>query len=229
MSSEDRPETGTDAERPHLAISDPKMMRALAHPLRVALIEAIGQAESRTLTATEASELLGESPANCAFHLRTLAKYGFVEEAGGGRGRQRPWRLRFSGLEILPPWEDQETRLAVEAAAGIWFDRWLTRARDRLMRTFGYPADWQAAAIASECHLYLTAGEAQELGEGIDRLVAPFKARWDDPSQRPAGSLPYEVLAFGYPLTDPPDGTATPDDTATPAGPQPADPTPRRD
>jgi predicted transcriptional regulator len=235
MSSEDRPETGPGTERPHLAIRDPKMMRALAHPLRVALIEAIGQAESRTLTATEASELLGESPANCAFHLRTLAKYGFVEEAGGGRGRQRPWRLRFSGLEILPPWENQETRLAVQAAAGIWFDRWLTRARDRLMRTFGYPADWQAAAIASECHLYLTAEEAQELGEGIDRLVAPFKARWDAPSQRPAGSLPYEVLAFGYPLTDPPDDPAAPADTATPAstpakaGPPPADPTPRRD
>jgi hypothetical protein len=34
--------------------------------------------------------MLGESPANCAFHLRTLAKYGFVEEAGGGRGRERP-------------------------------------------------------------------------------------------------------------------------------------------
>ena len=179
MSSEDLP--GPETERPHLEVSDPKMMRALAHPLRVALIEAIGQADSRTLTATEASELLGESPANCAFHLRTLAKYGFVEEAGGGRGRQRPWRLRFSGLEILPPWEDQETRLAVQAAAGIWFDRWLTRARNRLMRTVGYPADWQAAAIASEYRLFLTAQEATELGEGIDRLITPFKTRWDEP------------------------------------------------
>jgi predicted transcriptional regulator len=201
MSSEDSSVTGT--ERSHLAISDPKMMRALAHPLRVALIEAIGQAESRTLTATEASELLGESPANCAFHLRTLAKYGFVEEAGGGRGRQRPWRLRYSGLEIQPPWEDQETRLAVQAAADIWIGRWLTRARNRLMRIAGYPAEWQAAAIASEYRLYLTAPEAEELSVGIDRLIAPFKARWDDPSQRPAGSLAYEVLAFGYPLNDP--------------------------
>ena len=234
MSSEDRPEAGTGPERPHLAISDPKMMRALAHPLRVALLEAIGDADQQTLTATEASELLGESPANCAFHLRTLAKYGFVEEAGGGRGRQRPWRLRFSGLEIAPPWEDQETRLAVQAAAGIWFDRWLTRARDRLMRITSYPAEWQAAAIASEYHLYLTAQEAEELSAGIDRLISPFKARWDDPPQRPAGSLRYEVLAFGYPLTDPPDGTPAPAG-APPAGSAPApdlppaDPTPRRD
>src|SRR5215831_7968530 len=81
MSSEER--------GPHLEVRDPRMMRALAHPLRVALIEAIGQADTGTLTATEASDLLGESPANCAFHLRTLAKYGFVEEAGAaasGRG-----------------------------------------------------------------------------------------------------------------------------------------------
>ena len=208
MSSEDLP--GPETERPHLEVSDPKMMRALAHPLRVALIEAIGQADSRTLTATEASELLGESPANCAFHLRTLAKYGFVEEAGGGRGRQRPWRLRFSGLEILPPWEDQETRLAVEAAAGIWFDRWLTRARDRLMRTSVTRPTGRRRRSPPSTDLFLTAQEATELGEGM-RPPDRRRSRPDGttPAQRPAGSLPYEVLIFGYPLTDPP-GPADP-------------------
>ena len=44
--------------------------------------------------------MLGESPANCAFHLRTLAKYGFVEEAGGGRGRERPWRQTYDRHEL---------------------------------------------------------------------------------------------------------------------------------
>jgi hypothetical protein len=190
-------------DRPHLAVSDPKMMRALAHPLRVALIEAIGRAETKTLTATEASELLGESPANCAFHLRTLAKYGFLEEAGGGRGRQRPWRLRYRSMELVPPWQDQETRLAAEAATTIWIDRWLGRARDRLIRTLGYPSDWQEAAIASQRNLYLTAQEAKDLNEALQRLLVPFGERWEDPSLRPADSLPYEVLAFGYPLTDP--------------------------
>lgn len=63
-------------------------MRALAHPVRLALIEILGV--TRTLTTAQVSEMLGESPANCAFHLRTLDKYGFVREAGGGRGRERP-------------------------------------------------------------------------------------------------------------------------------------------
>jgi len=44
------------------------------------------------LTATRAAELLGESSGTCSFHLRQLAKYGLVEEAGGGTGREKPWR-----------------------------------------------------------------------------------------------------------------------------------------
>jgi len=194
----------SDEERSHLEVRDPKMMRALAHPLRMQLIEAIGQSDTGTLTATQASDLLGESPANCAFHLRTLAKYGFIEEAGGGRGRERPWRLRFRGLEIAPPWQDEESRLAAGAAVSIWIGRWMERAREQLMRALGYPAGWQEAAIASESALYLTAPEANELSEAMRRLLEPYRARWHDAALRPTGSLPYEVLVFGYPLTDPP-------------------------
>jgi len=112
-----------------------------------------------TITATGASELLGESPANCAFHLRTLAKYGFVAEAGGGRGRERPWRLAYRGMEIVPPWQDTESRLAAEAVATAWIDRWLDRARDRIRRVLGYPVRWQEAAIGSQTTLHLAAAE----------------------------------------------------------------------
>jgi predicted transcriptional regulator len=202
MSSEE-PAAAPPADFPHLEVRDPKMMRALAHPLRMALIEAIGQAENRTLTATEASELLGESPANCAFHLRTLAKYGFIEEAGGGRGRERPWRMKYRGLGLTPPWQDTETKIAVHAVASVWFDRWLARARDRLLRMVGYPPAWQEGTLASQMDLYLTAAEAKSLGDAVDGLVTPYLARRDDPSLRPAGSAHYEVMLFGYPLDEP--------------------------
>jgi hypothetical protein len=199
------------AARPQLEVTDPKAMRALAHPLRVALIEAVGASDTGTLTATEASDLLGESPANCAFHLRTLAKSGFHEEAGGGRGRERPWRLRYRGIELKPPWQDQETRLAAEATATIWIDRWLARARERLMRVLGgYPAEWQEAAIASQSDIYLTAQEAKDLNEALLRVIEPYRGRKDDASLRPPGSLRHEVLLFGYPLTDPPPSPVPP-------------------
>ena len=84
-----------------MSITDPTVMRALAHPVRMALIELFGV--HPTLTATQASEALGESPANCAFHLRTLAKYGFIEEAGGGRGRERPWKASDQVAPHPPP------------------------------------------------------------------------------------------------------------------------------
>jgi DNA-binding transcriptional ArsR family regulator len=73
-------------------------MRALAHPVRLSLLEAFGDTD--TLTATEAGERVGESSADASFHLRQLAKHGFVEEAEGGTGRRRPWKLRHKGTQF---------------------------------------------------------------------------------------------------------------------------------
>src|SRR3954463_10655892 len=94
-------------------VTDPKAMRALAHPVRLALLEALTDAE--TLTATEAGERVGESPANASFHLRQLAKYGFVEEAEGGTGRRRPWKLRQRGMRWTDVQRDPETASAARA------------------------------------------------------------------------------------------------------------------
>lgn len=66
-------------------------LRALAHPLRLRLLGLL--AAAGTLTSTEAARHTGENSANCSFHLRLLAKYGFVEQAAGPDRRARPWRL----------------------------------------------------------------------------------------------------------------------------------------
>lgn len=71
-------------------ISDPLAIRALAHPTRLALLEILaGEGQA---TATRCAELSGQSVASCSFHLRSLAKHGFIE-AVPGVGRERPWRL----------------------------------------------------------------------------------------------------------------------------------------
>src|SRR5207302_4089914 len=126
-------------DRLQLDLTDPKAMRALAHPLRWALLEAL--AEAGTLTATQASDMLGESPANCAFHLRTLAKYGFVEEAGGGRGRERPWRRAYHTLSWGRNSEDPGATLAAQALDQVYMDRLLARARRSLTSTASWPHD----------------------------------------------------------------------------------------
>src|ERR1019366_5338154 len=87
-------------------ISDARTLRALAHPVRLALIETLSI--EGPMTATEAGERIGESPTTCSFHLRQLAKYGFVEEAGDAPGRRRPWRLVSQGVRFSAAAGDPE-------------------------------------------------------------------------------------------------------------------------
>src|SRR5580693_6003201 len=114
-----------------LTPTDPQAIRALAHPVRMRLIQLL--AHTGTLTATQASEALGESPANCAFHLRTLAKYGFIEEAGGGRGRERPWKASSKSQRIhlhSSDLDSEQARVAAGALEQVWHDRLLARIGD---------------------------------------------------------------------------------------------------
>lgn len=87
------PSTPVDGSQPAPAApraeSDPARIRALAHPLRLRLLDLL-DAEG-DLTATQCAARTGESVASCSFHLHTLARHGYVE-AAPPRGRERPWR-----------------------------------------------------------------------------------------------------------------------------------------
>jgi hypothetical protein len=175
-------------------------MRALAHPVRMALLELF--AVHDTLTATQASESLGESPANCAFHLRTLAKYGLVEEAGGGRGRERPWRARHKTISIPSSGlEGQQAKLAASALGHAFVDRWLGSIRSTLMADARSP-EWEEAVTAHHSLVFLTPDEAVQVADEINAILSRYLYRRGDPAARPAGSLPVEYSVFGYPRQD---------------------------
>ena len=202
-------------DRARLNLTDPKAIRALAHPVRWALLEALGQAG--TLTATQASEMLGESPANCAFHLRTLAKYGFVEEAGGGRGRERPWRQSYDSMSWRTRQDDDpEASQAAAALDQVWLDRSLSRARRSLTSIGSWPEDLVETLGGSTRRLYLTPAEANELytelRKAFERLLGPDRYRERrDPDKRPADALLVEFILLGYPVLDLPPLPATDD------------------
>jgi DNA-binding transcriptional ArsR family regulator len=181
-------------------VTDARAMRALAHPVRLALLEAL--AHAGTLTATQASELLGESPANCAFHLRTLAKYGYVAEAGGGKGRERPWRRAHTALQISSNQDDPAVAMAAEEVGQFWLDMMLDRARKALSMRHSWPADWLHNELLSQTEhiVYLTQEEANQLSEQMQRLFRRYDDRVDHPGRRPAGAMPLEVLLLSYPL-----------------------------
>ena len=166
-----------------MSITDPTVMRALAHPVRMALIELFGV--HPTLTATQASEALGESPANCAFHLRTLAKYGFVEEAGGGRGRERPWRASTKSQRIRLRSSDldsEQARVAAGALEQVWHDRVLARIRDVFVNRRWSP-EWEDAAGSSTTLAFLTPEELQTVQDEINAI---FVRHWDERRLDPA-------------------------------------------
>ncbi len=186
-------------------VTDARTLRALAHPVRIALIEELTLGGA--MTATEAAERIGETPTTCSFHLRQLARYGFVEEAGGGKGRSRPWRLTSVGMSFTSHPEDPETRLATNAVVRLFREQQFARYQAWLETQHVFPPAWRSAAGDSHYLFYLTADELKQLNEELNRLLLPrFMERITDPARRPAGSVPVEMTLLAYPIRIPATG-----------------------
>ncbi len=190
-------------------LTDSRTLRALTHPVRIALIEAL--LLGGAMTATEVGERIGESPTTCSFHLRQLAKYGFVEEAGGGKGRSRPWRLTTIGMQSATAHDDPDTEIAAAALVRMLRERQFGRYRTWLETNRNYPREWRDAAGSSESIIYLTAGELEELSQEVLALLLPrFRERLTDPARRPPDAVPVEILMLAYPISLPPPGDVPP-------------------
>jgi DNA-binding transcriptional ArsR family regulator len=184
-------------------VSDARTLRALTHPVRIALLEALSLGGA--MTATQLGEQIGESPTTCSFHLRQLAKYGFVEEAGGGKGRARPWKMTSIGMNISGSPGDPETDVAAAALDRLVTERQLARYQAWWRTKASYPREWRKAAGNSEWVLYLTAGELEQLNEELaEVLLTRFRERLTEPSERPPGAIPVEYLLYSYPIAVPP-------------------------
>src|SRR5580698_470796 len=73
------------------SVLDTAVMRAMAHPARLALLEHLRNGPA---TATECAGVVGLSPSATSYHLLALARAGLVEAAPGrGDGRERLWRI----------------------------------------------------------------------------------------------------------------------------------------
>jgi len=200
---EPRPEPERRPELPELRqIGDARTLRALTHPVRIALIEALSLGGA--MTATEVGEQIGESPTTCSFHLRQLAKYGFVEEAGGGKGRARPWRMTTIGMRVAGTHDDPEYELAAVALGRMLRERQIGRYWAWQETSARYPRRWRDAAGSSESVIYMTAEELREFNDELMAMLLPrFRDRLTDPARRPAGALPVEFLMFSYPIALP--------------------------
>ena len=167
-------------------MTDPRALRALAHPLRLSLLGLLRT--EGPLTATRAGELLGESSASCSFHLRQLAKYGLAEEAGGGHGRERPWQATAMLTDVPAVADSPELAAASGLFRSIVAERYYEQMMAWLEARPDEPEEWQQAALFGDLFLYLTATELTELGEQVDRLLYRYIDRMTRPELRPPGA-----------------------------------------
>src|SRR3954447_20831701 len=165
--------------------SDPERIRALAHPLRLTLLDYLDDVGEAT--ATDCAKHTGETVANCSFHLRVLARYGFIEPAER-RGRERPWR-RLHRRELFPPDESvpgsvhavvEFAEIAVRQEA----DRFVDFLRSRADRAEELAGQRAVVAMSRESY-WATPDEADRINASVAALIEPLLARSSDPSARP--------------------------------------------
>lgn len=180
-------------------LRDPRELRAVAHPVRMAIIELL--TIDGAMTATELADRLDETPANCSWHLRKLAEHGFVEEAEGGVGRRRPWQVSRVGMSWDSGDADAEVRRAGQALSRMMLERWV----DRLMESEQRLADeqdqpWVEASAMGQTGAWLTVEELEEMNRDIREVMFRHFDRVDDPSRRPEGARLCELVAWGVPV-----------------------------
>jgi len=168
-------------------ITEPSVIRALAHPARLAILEHLGSTGAE-ITATEAAELVGLSPSATSYHLRALAKAGIIQDAPSrGDGRERVYR--GPSAHHLEVDIDRDDDRLTAAAKNRLLDAFLARSQVRLEQwragTADESQDWHDAAMLNEAMLLLTADELTGLTRDIFELVDKYRrsVRKEDPPE----------------------------------------------
>ncbi len=176
------------------SIDDAQVLRAMAHPLRLRLIGTLRK--DGPATASQLARRLGESSGATSYHLRILAKYGFVVDAlERNRGRERWWRAVDEGVEWSTDTDDlgvvEADRVLgrqLVAEYGRWLERWYEETPE-------WSRVWRAAASSSDDWLELTPSELRELADEVLAVLA----RYADRRVRGEGSERVIVLFHAFP------------------------------
>ncbi len=178
-------------------ITDATALKALAHPLRLSLLELLVVDGAKT--ASQAGAALGESPANCSWHLRKLAEHGFVREVTGVPGRSRPWRAVTEGLTWGDSDQDPETTAAGEALTDMLLERELQRLRAARAAASTEPQEWRDATTFNQTQTWVTAEEARQLAAAMVELFLTHTERIAEPESRPEGARLVSLVGWLVP------------------------------
>jgi DNA-binding transcriptional ArsR family regulator len=184
------------AKKKRVVLTDPRAIRALAHPARQRIIDELYS--GRVLTATECAELAGLTPSATSYHLRALERWGVIERAEGSTdGRERPWQAPATSLAI----SSQST------GAGRLASQAMMRSNiDRVMEQFEeLPGDdpWDGVSTMNRSRLWLTRAETEQLDKDLMEVVNRYR-RGRSAASHPAGTRQVSTLLAIVPTGKPP-------------------------
>lgn len=188
--------------RSTLAIDDPRVLRALAHPARQRVISELYGGE--VLTATEAGRLCGLTPSAMSYHLRALEKWGIVLRDVSGDGRERPWRAAAEDLWIGPQAYIGAGAVVGDDLVATWGGRIgeaLARAATRL-KDADPQREGDLLFTVKSSRLWLTPEEAHGLDAGLAHLLEPFADR--SSRRHPQDALARDAYWLVLPTEEPP-------------------------
>jgi DNA-binding transcriptional ArsR family regulator len=156
-------------------------MRALAHPLRLSLLELLH--ELRTATATECAAEVGGSPQGCSYHLRVLARWGLIKRAESDDGRETRWQLAARAITFSGGPSSPAADAAAATLKATVLDRDRRLAEEFLVREHELSPEWRDAATFLTGGVYATADEVEELAQRVGELLRPYER--PSPGDRP--------------------------------------------
>ena len=182
-------------------LEDPEALRALAHPLRGKLLAALRL--DGPATASMLAGQYGESSGSTSYHLRMLARYGFVEDdPGREQGRERWWRSAHELTEWTPsalfggePGEAEAARQFMRRVIGD-YARWQARWIDELEQ---WSAEWQEASELSDLAMRLTPAQLEALKEELLTTILRYRDAGPDGD----GAERVVVLLQAFPQSGP--------------------------
>jgi DNA-binding transcriptional ArsR family regulator len=174
-------------------------LRALAHPLRLQLLQVL-HAEGPA-TASQLGRRLGESSGATSYHLRALHRAGMVEEAEQRNGRERWWQRPPERVLIpnsVPTDASDIERAELQAAHAQIESIFLERDDNALRRwmevRYDLPLEWQDAQWIGNFRLWGTAEEIREFVETVVDLAEPLRKGPTEESEQLEVHFTFRVL-----------------------------------
>jgi DNA-binding transcriptional ArsR family regulator len=187
MSESHDQERSPEHAAPH-RFQNPRSIRALAHPARLAIIDALATGDE--LTATQCAELTGLSPSATAYHLKLLERYGLAETAPPRPDRrERPWRAPERRIQVDLDTSTPAGASAAAAVAAAYFDTTRAIAVEFTEGSPAEPEQWRDAAALTNVDLWLTAEEFQRVAEELAAVLEPYRGH-----RRATGSRRVRVM-----------------------------------